>query len=105
MPSVPKPTVVRDEAHLIFVRTLPCHFIERGDCNHWTTIGKGYSEASHLDGKSRDDRVLPMCGGHHRTNALAWHGGQRTFMAHYFVTKDGLIAAAEALYRDATGRT
>lgn len=100
MSAVPKPTVVKDAAHLAFIRTLPCWFAHWGNCDRFATIGTGPSEASHLDSRSRDDRVLPKCGGHHRTNPVSWHSGQETFCLTYGVTKEELIAEAEALYRE-----
>lgn len=99
MPPVSKPSVVRDAAYLRYLRTLPCHFQAWGNCNTYTTIGKGPSEVSHLDGKSRDDRAVSCCGGHHRTNRIAWHSGQRSFCQHYQLDKDGLLAQAEANYK------
>ena len=98
--AVPKPLVVKDPAHLRFVRGLACHFSGWGNCHYEMTIGNGPCEASHFDTKSRDDRVLPLCGGHHRTNAVSWHSGQETFCEVYGVTKDALIQQAEALYRE-----
>lgn len=107
MAPSPKPKVVKDPAYLAYVRGLPCRFwnwesVHRDGnaCRPWDTIGKGRSEVSHLDGKSRDDRVLPMCGGCHRTEKVSWHNGQRTFCRHYGVTKEALIRAAERLYAD-----
>lgn len=101
MRAVPKPEVVRDAKWLKVVRQMPCwgrrddvHGHQCGD-----TLGKGLSEASHLDSKSRDDRVLPMCGFLHRTGPMAWHHGQATFCLYHEVTKAELIAEAEALYR------
>lgn len=58
MTATPKPKTVKDPEWLSHLRTLPCHFHPQGNCNHWTTIGKGPSEVSHLDGKSRADRWL-----------------------------------------------
>lgn len=103
MRPMPKPTVVRDQAWLAYLRTLPCFFHPDGSCRDWTTIGKGPSEVSHLDGKSRDDRCLPMSGACHRTGAVSWHRGQETFCQHFDVTKDELIAAAEHLYAEFAG--
>lgn len=101
----PKPKAVKDPAWLKVVRQMPCWFLRFGftQCNPDDTIGSGVSEVSHLDGKSRDDRVLPSCGGHHRTNRFNWHNGQQTFCRHYGVTKDELIAEAEALYAEWLG--
>ena len=104
--SVPKPKAVKDAKYLAWVRKQGCFFgvwvsafCGTPDCRPWDTIGNGPSEVSHLDGKSRDDRVLPMCGGCHRTSKVSWHNGQRTFCRHYGVTKAELIQEAEALYR------
>lgn len=92
----PKPKVVRDPQWLQAVRQMPCHLCGQrsGD-----TMGNGLSEASHLDTKSRDDRVLPMCGECHRTGGYSWHSGQKSFCEYWGVTKDHLIAEAEHLYR------
>jgi hypothetical protein len=96
---VPKPKTVKNPKWLATVRQMPCHFRLLGNCNTYATIGKGPSEVSHLDGKSRDDRCLPCCGGHHRTNNTSWHNGYRSFCRFYGVTKDELIEEAESLYR------
>ena len=98
MKPQPKPTVVRDAAWLKELRQRPCHFGPLGNCNPYTTMGKGYSEVSHLDGKSRDDRAQSACGGHHRTNLISWHSGQKSFLKHYGLDKDVLIAEAELAY-------
>lgn len=98
MSAVPKPTVVKNPAYLAWIRTQPCW--AAGKLGHICsdTIGKGLSEASHLDGKSRDDRVLPMCGSLHRTGHWAWHAGQKTFCREWNTTKELLIQEATALY-------
>lgn len=93
-----KPKVVKDPKWLQVVRTMPCWFHGSFQCSRFDTMGNGQSEASHLDGKSRDDRVLPMDGGCHRTGHFAWHRGQRTFLKHHRTTKATLIRQAEALY-------
>lgn len=99
MPPVPKPKTVRDPQWLQTVRTMKCHFHGSFQCNTRDTIGRGPSEASHLDGKSRDDRVLPMDGGCHRTGIFSWHRGQQTFCQNHRTTKEALIREAERLYR------
>lgn len=98
MTAHPKPKVVKDPKYLAFVRQMPCWARGRqgSQCGH--TIGNGPSECSHLDTKSRDDRVLPMCGGHHRVFRVSWHNGQETFCEVYGVTKAQLIREAEQLY-------
>lgn len=98
MPSVPKPKVVNDPAYLKWVRQRHCWFPMVYGHRCTDTIGSGLSEASHLDGKSRDDRVLPMCGLLHRTGKFSWHAGQRTFCRRLGTTKAQLIAEAEHLY-------
>lgn len=97
--SVPKPVVIKDPAYLTFLRSRPCVCSGWGDCDTSLTIGRGPCEASHLQGKSRDDLAVPMCGGHHRTNVVSWHHGQQTFMAKYGWTKEQLVAHAAQLYR------
>lgn len=96
--KVPKPVRIKDPDYLAYVRTLPCW--EAGRFYHICadTMGKGLSEVSHLDGKSRDDRVLPMCGLTHRTGRWSWHNGQKSFCQHHDTTKTQLIREAEALY-------
>lgn len=96
---VPKEGKVKDPAYLAHVRTLPCRVASRHhECGD--TMGKGPSEVSHLAGRNRDDRVIPLCGVAHRTGRFAWHAGQRTFLMYYGLTKAGLIAEAEAMYAD-----
>lgn len=91
----PKPKTVKDDAWLKVVRTMPCHMCGQRSPD---TIGNGLSEASHLNTKSRDDRVLPMDGSCHRTGRVAWHRGEDTFCVYWNTTKEKLIAEAEALY-------
>lgn len=100
MPPVPKPVVVDDKTYLAFLRACPCVMQVLGlpDCNERDTIGSGPSEASHLDTKSRDDRAISMCGGHHRTNPVSWHHGKESFCRHYEITEEELVALAEAQY-------
>lgn len=97
-PAVPKPVVIRDPKYLEFLRTLPCHFAALGGCDNRFTRGK-VSDVSHLDGKSRDDRALPSCAGHHQTNTISWHHGKATFCRHYGLTESELWREAEAMYR------
>lgn len=100
MTAHPKPKTVRDPAWLQVVRQMPCWCYGKGHHELCTdTIGTGPSECSHLDGKSRDDRVLPMCGLAHRTSRWSWHAGQQSFCREYGVTKAQMIREAEALYR------
>lgn len=98
MTAVPKPKVVHDPEWLAHLRTCPCFFHPKGNCQDWTTFGKGPSEVSHLDGRSNDSRCLPMSGSCHRTGLIAWHKGQESFCKVYGTTKEILIAKAEALY-------
>lgn len=98
MTPQPKPTAVRDPAWLKVVRGMPCWTAGRDHHICGETIGNGLSECSHLDGKSRDDRVLPLCGLAHRTGTKAWHAGQRTFCRYHHTTKAALIREAESLY-------
>lgn len=97
MAPSPKPKVVKDPAYLAYVRTLPCWLCGQRSSD---TMGKGLSEASHLDTKSRDDRCLPMDGSCHRTGRVAWHSGQKSFCAYWGKTKAQLIRDAEGLYRE-----
>lgn len=99
MTAHPKPVVVKDPAFLAYVRTLPCWLYGKDYHVCADTIGKGLSECSHLDGKSRDDRVLPMCGLAHRTGRWSWHSGQKSFCQHHETTKAQLVWIAEQLYR------
>lgn len=96
---VPKPKTVKDPKWLAAVRQMPCWSAGRDHHICSDTIGHGPSECSHLDGKSRDDRCLPMCGLAHRTGNYAWHAGQRSFCRYHHVTKAQLIEQAESLYR------
>lgn len=98
--KVPKPKVVRDPAYLKAVRQMPCMLWNVPGHICGETMGRGPSEASHLDTKSRDDRTLPMCGVAHRTGRWSWHAGQKSFCTHYGLTKTQLIREAEALYRE-----
>jgi len=95
--KVPKPTVIKDAKYLAWLRTQACYFLRYGFTECHDFLGSGI-EVSHLDGKSRDDRCLPSCPGHHRTNRVSWHSGQKSFCAYYGVTKEQLIAEAERLY-------
>lgn len=81
--KVPKPTVLRDPAYLQWLRTRLCHLGSHGDCLPHDTMGKGFSEAAHTKGKSRDDLAYPLCGGHHRTGKFSWHRGSKTHQRHY----------------------
>lgn len=100
MTAASKPVVVKDPEWLKVVRQMPCWGIGKQGHVCGDTIGKGPSEASHLDGKSRDDRALPQCGRLHRTEPTSWHHGQETFCRHYGITKEQLVAEAETLYRE-----
>lgn len=83
MPSHPKPKTVRDPQYLAWLRLQPCHLYSFGDCLRDDTMGKGFSEAAHTKGKSRDDLAYPLCGGHHRTGKFSWHRGSKTHQQHY----------------------
>lgn len=98
MAAIPKPKTVKDPAYLAYVRTLPCWARRTHPHICRDTLGKGLSECSHLDGKSRDDRVLPLCGLAHRTAGWGWHAGQRSFCRYFNTTKKQLIQEAESLY-------
>ena len=100
MPAVPKPRPVKDARYLAWVRTRPCVCSGWKDCNYdFSLTGTRQNEVNHLQGRSNDSLVIPLCPGHHRTNPVSWHHGQATFMAKYGWTKDQLLAHAEQLYR------
>lgn len=102
MPPVKKPTVVKDPDWLKVVRQMPCR-VEGPECNYafgrLGSDGQRLCEPNHLRKRNDDGCVVPLCPGHHRTNTVSWHNGERTFCRHYGFTKAELIAEAETLYR------
>lgn len=71
--SKPRRGRVRDEAHLAFVRTLPCcapgcDRVDASEAHHETTE-RGMGQ------KADDRRAMPMCRKHHR----AFHDGREPF--------------------------
>lgn len=100
MPSHPKPKTVKDVAYLQWVRTRMCHLGDHGDCLPHDTMGKGFSEAAHTQGKSRDDLAYPLCGGHHRTGPHSWHRGSKTHQWHYRYDAVEVAKNYYALYQE-----
>ena len=100
MTAVPKPVVIRDPKYLAFLRTLPCHFQHWGNCDFGFAFVRNQCEASHFLGRNDDSAALPLCPGHHRTNAVAWHRGEQTFCMVYSVTKAQLVGEAKTLYAE-----
>lgn len=99
MPAVAKPKVVKDPEWLKVVRQMPCR-VEGPTCHYgfgWG--GARVREPNHLRKRNDDSCVTPLCPGHHRTNTVSWHNGEKTFCRHYGLTKTALIREAEAAYR------
>lgn len=89
----------KDTDYLIWVRTLGC-FV----CAMLSMPQKGPTEAAHLGEirglrqKAADNTAAPLCGFHHRTDALSHHKIGRRFWDWLGISREVIIARYQRAY-------